>query len=135
LDLQQRTAGGEMSMTSNEKCAVHGCTLPTSRPNNLCAKHRLPGAVVKVSDSDRYFVITAWAARHGNEEGVILLNDFALGDLFGGHAGFEKQLLDQGFVGVRNIPTEEELRSITSNTRAARWSGPWLSHYPWEPTN
>lgn len=83
-----------MAYTDNQR-DVHGCTLPTSRRDNLCAKHRLPGVLVQSAGSGRYFVITCWAAKHGNEEGVILLNDFALGDLFGGRAGFEKQLLDQ----------------------------------------
>jgi len=48
-------------------------------------------------------VITTWAAKHGNEEGIIILNDLAPGELFGGRAGFEKKLQDQGFVDVRNI--------------------------------
>ena len=64
-------------------------------------KHGLPGLVVRGGDND--YVITAWAAKHGNEEGIIILNDLALGELFGGRAGFEKKLQDQGFVDVRNI--------------------------------
>jgi hypothetical protein len=81
---------------------------------------------------DNEMVITAWAAKHDHEEGVIFLNDFALGDLFGGRAGFEKKLQDQGFVEVRNIPTEEEVKSIGANKKMAEWSGPWLPEYPWD---
>src|SRR5215469_18122726 len=89
---------GETPMALECKtCAVEGCGLPTSRPKNLCATHRLPCVVVQVSNIDRRFVITAWAAKHGNEEAVIFLSDWSLGDLFECRAGFEKRLRDRGF--------------------------------------
>jgi len=116
-----------------KRCAVNGCTLPAASPGNLCNKHRLPGHVVRNTESGSYFVITAWAAKRDHEEGVIFLNDFALGDLFGGRAGFEKKLQDQGFVEVRNISTSEELDSIIASPKQKPdWSGPWLTEYPWE---
>jgi len=96
-------------------------------------KHGLPGLVVRGGDND--YVITAWAAKHGNEEGIIILNDLALGELFAGRAGFEKKLQDQGLVDVRNIPTDEEVRSIMTSHKRAEWSGPWLTEYPWERRN
>jgi hypothetical protein len=80
-------------------------------------------------------VVTVWAVEHGDEAGIIVLNDFALGDLFGGRAGFEKQLQKQGFSGVRNMRTMEEAESAKRRAidkKLASWSGPWLTEYPWE---
>jgi hypothetical protein len=50
-------------------------TKPISiKRTTLCIKHRLPGLVVR--GGDNHYVITAWAAaKHGNEEGIIILND------------------------------------------------------------
>jgi hypothetical protein len=61
-----------------------------------------------------------------------VLNDYSLGSLFGGRTGFEKQLQNQGFADVPNIPTEEELNYIKQNNNLAKWTGPWLTEYPWE---
>jgi hypothetical protein len=47
----------ETMATTNENCAVHGCTLPTSPRANLCAEHMLPGLVVQDADSGKYLVI------------------------------------------------------------------------------
>jgi hypothetical protein len=55
-------------------------------------------------------VIAAWYAEHGEEAGVILLNDLALGEIFGG-AGFEAKLHEQAFVNVHNLATPEELEA------------------------
>jgi hypothetical protein len=52
--------------------------------------------------------------------------------LFGGRAGLEKKLQDPGFVDVRNIPTDEEVRSSMTSDRRSEWSGPWPTEYPWE---
>ena len=80
-------------------------------------------------------MITFWAATHGDEAGVIVLNDYSLGHLFGGRTRFEKQLQDQGFADVHNIPTEEELNDIQQNKKLAEWTGPWLPEYPWQRAN
>ena len=48
-------------------------------------------------------VVTIWVAEHEGEVGIILLNDYVLGDLFGGQAGFEAELAKQGFTNVRNM--------------------------------
>ena len=80
-------------------------------------------------------VITAWAVEHGDEAGIIFLNDYALGDLFDGRAGFEARLREQGFENIRNLATPEEIknsREPAENKKFGGWSGPWRMKYPWE---
>jgi hypothetical protein len=98
-----------MAIDGNTTCAVPGCGAPISGPNNLCEEHRLPDLNVRVGAST--MVITAWYAEHGEDAGVILLNDLALGELFGGGVGFEAKLRAQGFVNVRNLATPKELEA------------------------
>jgi hypothetical protein len=126
-------SGDEDTTKVNLNCAVSGCTLPISGVFNLCCEHRLPGLPVRVDD--HVFVITLWVAKHENEAGIIALNDFALGDLFGGRAGFEKRLQEQGFTGTRLLCTLEEIESAkhpANGKKLGKWSGPWLKQYPWE---
>jgi hypothetical protein len=120
-----------MAMEGLTECAA-GCGAPISGAGNLCLTHRVPGGVVRVNNST--MVVTVWYAEHDGEAGVILLNDFALGDLFGGRAGFEVKLQQQGFTGVRNIATPEELDAVKKSAKGklAGWGGPWLTKYPWE---
>jgi hypothetical protein len=116
--------------------AVVDCAGPISGPNNLCNHHRLPGPIVQVDDST--MMITAWVAEHGDEVGIILLNDFALGDCFGGREGFEAELAVQGFSNVRNIATSKELEAAkypTLGKKAGDWGGPWRTRYAWEVTS
>ncbi len=125
-----------MAKEGNTKCAVDGCTLPISGANNSCDEHRLPGMVACVGNCTT--VVTAWAVEHEDESGIIFLNDRSLGRLFGGRAGFEKCLADQGFTGVRNIQTPEELEAAerpANGKKLAAWSGPWETVYPWENSN
>jgi hypothetical protein len=80
-------------------------------------------------------VITAWYAEHGDEAGVILLNDWALGAHFGGGAGFEGKLRKQGFVNVRNLATPEEVEAAKRpalGKKVGGWAGPWKTQYSWE---
>jgi len=80
-------------------------------------------------------VITAWYAEHGDEAGVILLNDWALGAHFGGGAGFEGKLREQGFVNVRNLATPEEVEKAkrpAQGKKLSGWAGPWKTQYPFE---
>jgi len=122
-----------MPMQGVTECTA-GCGAPISGPGNLCLTHRVPGGVVRVGD--RTFVVTVWYAEHNGEGGIILLNDFALGDLFGGRAGFEAELQRQRFTAVRNIATPEELEVVkAANKKLASWGGPWLTKYPWEQSN
>lgn len=122
-----------MPVERNTTCAVPACGAPTSGPNNLCEEHRLPGMAVRVGGST--MVITAWYAEHGDEAGVILLNDLALGEIFGGGAGFEAKLREQGFDNVRNLATLEELGATkrpVQGKKAGGWAGPWKTQYAWE---
>jgi len=114
-----------MPMKGRTTCAVHGCSKPVSGPANLCDEHRLPGGIVKVDGNT--MVITTWYAEHGHESGIMLLNDFALGDLFGGREGFEANLTQQGFTNVRNLGTLLELEIAKQPP-----PGPWQTAYPWE---
>jgi len=120
-----------MSMKGISECCVRGCSGSVEDYYNLCVNHRLPG--VKVAHSGSTMVITMWTAEHGGETGFILLNDYALGDLFGGRNGFMARLAQQGFIRVRNIVSPEQLdREKARVGLAATWSGPWLTVYPWE---
>jgi hypothetical protein len=125
-----------MAMRGQTTCAVNGCRNPIWGPNNLCDEHRLPGGVVQVNDST--MVTTIWTAEHNDEFGYILLNDWALGDLFGGREGFEAKLAEQGFVNVRNVATPFELFELKAamqppqGKKVGSWSGSWLTKYPWE---
>jgi hypothetical protein len=124
-----------MAMKGNTSCAVPECALPISGFNNLCNEHRLPGMMIHVGEST--MVIAAWYAEHRDEAGIILLNDWALGNYFSGRAGFEAQLADQGFVNVRNLSTPEEVHRAKrppNGKNPGAWSGPWLPQYPWELT-
>lgn len=123
-----------MAMQGLTECAA-GCGAPISGPGNLCLKHRVPGGVVRVGNN--VMVVTAWYVEHNHEPAVILLNDWALGVHFGGAAGFEAHLHEQGFTAVRNIRTPEELETIkkSMNGKLAGWGGPWLTKYPWEGTS
>jgi len=124
-----------MAMEGLTKCAVTGCGAPLSGVNNLCEMHRVPGGVVRVGNST--MIITSWYAEHDGAAGIIFLNDYALGDLFDGRAGFEAKLKQQGFTGVRNIPTLAELETAkpVSGKKLASWGGPWQTSYPWEKSN
>lgn len=122
-----------MAIEGVTKCAVPECTAPLSGPNNLCDGHRLQGLIIRQGKST--IVITAWYAERGDEAGVILLNDFALGDLFEGRRGFEVKLRDQGFYNVRLICTTAELKAARlpkSGKIVGDWSGPWRTQYDWE---
>jgi|SRR5208283_1409458 len=122
-----------MAIEGNTACAVPGCAAPILGPNNLCEEHRLPGMGVRIGGST--MVVTAWYAEHGDEVGVILLNDLALGELFGGGVGFEVKLRAQGFVNVRNLATPEELETTkkpAESKKVGDWTGPWKTQYPWQ---
>jgi hypothetical protein len=122
-----------MPIQGRTTCAVQGCTMPIQGPNNLCDEHPLPGGIVQVGDNT--MVITAWYVEHGDEVGIIILNDWALGAHFGGRAGFEAELAEQGFVNVRNLATPGELETAKQPAKGKKfgdWGGPWWTQYPWE---
>jgi hypothetical protein len=65
---------------------------------------------------------------------VIVMNDYELGDLFGGAAGFKAHLERQGFSNVRSLrtPAEVEAAKICAASAPGNWAGPWRDEYPWE---
>jgi hypothetical protein len=80
-------------------------------------------------------VITDWYAEHGDECGIVLLNDWALGTHFGGRAGFENKLREQGFVNCHNLSTPDELEAAkqpAEGKKVGEWSGHWKTNYPWQ---
>jgi hypothetical protein len=102
-------------MKNRTKCAVPECPARISGYSNLCDSHRIPGAIARLGNST--MVITSWLVQHGEEQGLIALNDFALGDLFGGAEGFLAKLEEQGFTYARNLATPEELQAEIEETR------------------
>jgi hypothetical protein len=122
-----------MALKGVTTCAVPDCTAPIYEPNNLCDCHRIPGAVVHNGEST--MVITIWYAEHEDEQGHILINDWALGSLFSGADGFADQLHKQGFVNVKYVLTPEEFagaKTPPSGMKSGSWGGPWQTKYPWE---
>jgi hypothetical protein len=118
-------------------CAVKDCGNPIWGPNNLCDCHRLPGIVVLCADGS--LVVTMWVAEHDGEFGVIIMDDFGIGDLFGGEAGFKARLAKQGFTNVMLLETPEEINAANESMwepetgkKVGKWAGPWLPRYPWE---
>src|SRR5664280_2207126 len=114
-----------MAFQGQSGCAVPKCNGPCSVGANLCEDHLVPGMVIKHGSST--VVVTAWYAEHANEGGVIVLNEYALGDLFGGASGFQANLEKQGFGEVRNLRTPEEFEAARAQAAKSpgNWSGPW----------
>ncbi len=77
-------------------CAVPGCANEPHDYANLCDLHRQPGMALEAPDGST-MVITCWLACHGTETGIVLLNDYALGDLHGGAEGFPRPASGPGF--------------------------------------
>jgi hypothetical protein len=97
-----------MAFTNQEHCAVPGCSNACARSANLCGEHEVPGTTYSCEGGT--CVITACYAEHKRRRGIILLNDFALGDLFGGADGFRTKLRSQGFSAIR-ISSKFPMRS------------------------
>jgi hypothetical protein len=110
-------------------CAVPGCPNKPDGDANLCALHKQPGAIAEI---DGYtMVVTFWLVRHDGETGIMLLNDYALGDLHCGAEGFGACLQAQGFTEIHLLETPDELHAAQQNVLAG-WSGHWLTSYPWQ---
>jgi len=133
LKNQARNEETAMPMKDRTTCAVRECDAPISGYSNLCDSHRIPGAIVRMGDNT--MIIAAWVVEHEHEYGIVFLNDFAAGDLFGGRAGFEAKLRKQGFVNVNLLRTQEELaaaKAPAEGKKVGDWGGPWKTQYPWE---
>lgn len=57
---------------------------------HLCNKHALPGMVVECGRDK--FVISTWLVQRKRRKLLVTMNDFTLGDFFGGREGFERKL-------------------------------------------
>jgi hypothetical protein len=121
-----------MAFRDQEHCAVRGCLKPCGGWATLCEEHRVPG--IAVTGERGTCVITAWYAEHEGRRGIVLLNDFALGDLFGSAEAFKARLIRQGFAGIGVLSTHEEIIAAKRKMAHApgNFSGPWLPEYPWE---
>jgi hypothetical protein len=121
-----------MELETRPKCAVSACAEVAASIGNLCDRHQVPGVVFE--SPGRRYVITSWYAEQEGTRGIVVLNDFALGDLFGGIDGFKTKLREQGFENVCLLRTPEEFRNAKTHVAEApgNWSGPWLIEYAWE---
>jgi hypothetical protein len=121
-----------MAFENRTECAVPECKDRCLEGANLCERHRVGGVVIENDAGSG--VVTIWFAEHDNQCGLILLNDWALGSHFGGAAGFEARLKQQGFTKVRNVTTPEQLEvdRLRAGKAIGNWSGPWSTKYPWE---
>ncbi len=120
-----------MAFKGQSECAVPECKRPRSVGASLCQEHFVSGMALEGEGGT--CIVTAWCAEHANESGIIFLNDYAMGNLFGGASGFKAKLEQQGFVKVRNLGTPEEVKAAKAQS-AGSWSGPWSTEYPWEAT-
>ena len=62
-------------------------------------------------------------AEYERETGIILLNDFALGDLLVGAPGSRSAFRDQGFTGTRLMCTPEELKALMNPANGKKLAG------------
>jgi hypothetical protein len=102
---------------ANNQCVVDGCGRESSF--HLCNQHEIPGMVVEIN-GDR-FVISSWLVERAGQRRVITLNDYALGDLFGGREAFEDRLGVQGYKLHGLISGKEELEG-TRKLKFTLWS-------------
>jgi hypothetical protein len=81
--------------------------------------------VVEVEGHNELYVISAWLVERKGRMDIIVLNDYALGDLFGGREFFEKRLGEQGFKVHRLISTPDDLETVKRRypeAQAISWS-------------
>ena len=112
------------------QCTAPKCTAPAAKHNNLCARHRLPGIVGKIDDIT--VVFTRWYAERGNECGIIVMGDWLIALEFDGADGFKKHLCDQGFVNVRLLSSEFEVKEAQvprPGMKYGTWAGSSLMRY------
>jgi hypothetical protein len=95
---------------------------------HLCARHAIPGMVVEVeNDSKAYkYVVSNWLVERAGRLRLITMNDLAMGQLFGGYEGFERQLQEQGYQVRALIETFEELVAL-------KHQNPGLAVILWSP--
>lgn len=96
-------------------CCVVGCGRAAAY--NLCPEHAFPGRVVQVARDGNFshFVIGSWVVKRKGERHMLLLNDFALGDIFGARAQAERYLAENSYTVLEFIATENA--ELTMNIR------------------
>ena len=82
-----------MAFEGVTKCAVSSCKEPCCSPGNLCHEHSVPGRVVRVGDGTG--IVSLWYGEHNGKRGLIVIDDFDLGSMFGGVQEFSDQLRRQ----------------------------------------
>jgi hypothetical protein len=106
----------------SNKCMVRGCGRESIF--HLCDMHASPGTVVEIRG--RKFVIGTWLVEREGRMRLITINDFALGDLFGGREAFEKRLQTQGY-------KIHDLISRPEHLETAQRRNPGLRFTLWSP--
>jgi hypothetical protein len=105
----------------SNKCVVRGCDRESIF--HLCDAHALPGSVVEVRG--RKFVIGTWLVEREGRMRLITMNDYTLGNLFGGREAFEKRLQAQGYKIHYLISRPEQLETAKRRNPGLRitlWS-------------
>jgi hypothetical protein len=111
------------SHTLKNACVVKGCGQPAAY--HLCVDHAFPGWIDQLSP-ERSFVIGCWFAERKGNHFLVLLHDYLLGRFFGNRQQFEEWLISDGYVNVRIIPTEKDLRTVFLQY-------PCVFRVPWVP--
>jgi hypothetical protein len=79
------------------------------------------------NDSKAYkYVVSNWLVERAGRLRLITMNDLAMGQLFGGYEGFERQLQEQGYQVRALIETFEELVAL-------KHQNPGLAVILWSP--
>jgi len=105
---------------ANNKCVVPGCNRDATY--HLCEQHAVTGRVVEVNGEG--FVVSSWLVERAGQMCIIRVNDFALGDLYGGRQELEHQLSVQGYKVHALISSEEELEATKEHypgLQITRW--------------
>jgi hypothetical protein len=106
---------------ANNKCVVDGCHRHATY--HLCEQHGVPGLAMEINGDG--FVVSSWFVERGGQMRIIPLNDYALGDLFGGRQAFEDRLGAQSYKVHRLISSHEEMEATKKQypgLRATIWS-------------
>lgn len=106
---------------SGNKCVVVECHRDATF--HLCKRHAIPGMIVENEGGS--FVTSFWLVERAGQMRLITLNDYALGDLFGGQQEFEHWLSVQGYKVHGLISSGEELKStkqLYPGLRITSWS-------------
>jgi hypothetical protein len=80
---------------------------------------------VKIGNAGKYVVVSLWLVEREGQMRLISMNDYTLGNLFGGREAFEKRLGEQGYEIHHLISRLEQLKTAKSRNpglRVTLWS-------------